>query len=125
FAPVLDAALGLRTGGRGEVIAVVAVETSAEFLGVLPQVRRLLATVAAVSALAVGLLAAFYFRLAAEQARLERSLSRAENLASVGELAATLAHEVRNPLGVIQGAAERLERHYAGPEPELFEYIQA
>ena len=36
-----------------------------------------------------------FVRLAAGQAQLEASLTRAENLASVGELAATLAHEVR------------------------------
>lgn len=117
FAPV-------REGPGGEVVAVLGVEASAEFLAVLPEIGRLLATTAALAWLAVVLLAIFFVRLAWQQQRLERSLARAENLASVGELAATLAHEVRNPLGVIQGAAERLRKHYAGPEPELFDYIK-
>jgi signal transduction histidine kinase len=117
FAPVRD-------GPGGEVVAVLGVESSAEFLAVLPDIGRLLATTAALAWLAVVLLAVFFVRLAWQQQALERSLARAENLASVGELAATLAHEVRNPLGVIQGAAERLKKHYQGPEPELFDYIR-
>jgi signal transduction histidine kinase len=117
FAPVRD-------GSGGAVAGVLGVEASAEFLAVLPEVGRLLATTAGLAAIAVLLLATFFVRLAWQQQRLERSLARAENLASVGELAATLAHEVRNPLGVIQGAAERLRKHYGGPEPELFDYIQ-
>jgi signal transduction histidine kinase len=121
FAPVRDT----DTAAPGPVLATLGVEASAEFLGVLPEIARLLATTALLAGLAVVLLAALFVRLAAGQAQLEASLARAENLASVGELAATLAHEVRNPLGVIQGAAQRLERHYRGPEPELFGYIQA
>lgn len=121
FAPVRD------TGGAapGRVLAALGVEASAEFLAVLPEIARLLASTALLASLAVMLLAALFVRLAKGQAELEASLARAENLASVGELAATLAHEVRNPLGVIQGAAQRLARNYQGPEPELFDYIQA
>jgi two-component system, NtrC family, sensor histidine kinase HydH len=121
FAPVRDT----ESAAPGPVLAALGVEASAEFLAVLPEIARLLASTALLAALAVVLLAALFVRLAAGQAALEASLTRAENLASVGELAATLAHEVRNPLGVIQGAAQRLARHYGGPEPELFDYIQA
>lgn len=36
----------------------------------------------------------------------ERQLVRAEHLSSLGEMAAHLAHEIKNPLGSIRGAAE-------------------
>ncbi len=122
FAPVRDAMAP--AAAVAPVVGVLGVEASADFLAVLPEIARLLASTALVGALAVLALAALFVRLLAAQQALERSLSRAENLASVGELAATLAHEVRNPLGVIDGAAKRLRRHYGGPEPELFGYIE-
>ncbi|HEX6838604.1 MAG TPA: ATP-binding protein, partial [Polyangia bacterium] len=40
--------------------------------------------------------------------RLERSLMRAEKLATIGTLSAGIAHEVGTPLGIISGRAEQL-----------------
>jgi len=121
FAPVRD----VNVPAPSPVLCVLGVEASAEFLAVLPDVARLLIATALSAMLAVFLLGALFLRLLGGQSALEASLARAENMASVGELAATLAHEVRNPLGVIEGAAQRLSRQYTGPEPELFGYIQA
>jgi two-component system sensor histidine kinase HydH len=57
---------------------------------------------------------------------LQRELARQERLSSLGQMAAGLAHEIRNPLGSIQGAAEMLgDRAPAGTrEGELFDVLR-
>jgi two-component system sensor histidine kinase PilS (NtrC family) len=57
---------------------------------------------------------------------MERELRRSEKLAAIGELSASIAHEIRNPLAAISGSiqmmaasrAQRAESVGASPEPE-------
>ncbi|MEM1349243.1 MAG: histidine kinase dimerization/phospho-acceptor domain-containing protein [Myxococcota bacterium] len=50
-------------------------------------------------------------RTLSERAELERELVRSGKLSALGELLAGVAHEIRNPLASIMGAAQALERH--------------
>ncbi len=52
---------------------------------------------------------------------LEEDLKRSDRLAMMGTLAAGLAHEIRNPLGGIKGAAQLLRRSVL-QNPSLLEY---
>lgn len=48
----------------------------------------------------------------------EEQLRRAERLSTLGEMAAVLAHEIRNPLGSIRGTAEILRDDYPVGSPK-------
>jgi two-component system, NtrC family, sensor histidine kinase HydH len=53
-----------------------------------------------------------------EQRRLEGQLHQSERLAALGEMTAGVAHEVRNPLGIISSTAELLQERLARYEPQ-------
>jgi len=49
---------------------------------------------------------------------MERQLEKAERLSSLGQLAAGVAHEVRNPLNAISIATQRLKRDFVPSDPQ-------
>jgi signal transduction histidine kinase len=53
----------------------------------------------------------------------EEQLRRADRLSALGELSAGMAHEIRNPLGSIKGAAEILRDDYGSQGPKA-EFVQ-
>lgn len=60
--------------------------------------------------------------------RVEADARRSERLAALGQMSAGLAHEIRNPLGVIKGSAEMLTQKLQGSQPlasELAGYISS
>lgn len=106
---IRDAAIAPVNGPNG-VIAVVAVEATVDYLSRLAGLRRTLLLTSIVITLAICAFAFLFVRGTLASARLERRLSRAENLAAMGRLTATLAHEIKNPLAIIRGSAQRLGR---------------
>lgn len=66
-----------------------------------PDVRAVLEVLAGQVAIAIE-----DFRLANENVQLERKLAEGERLAALGQLAATVAHEVKNPLSAIKSIAQ-------------------
>ena len=58
-----------------------------------------------------------FFTDLTEVKRLESQVRRMHTLAALGEMAATVAHEIRNPLGGIASFASLLERDLAADDP--------
>jgi signal transduction histidine kinase len=59
-----------------------------------------------------------YGALSAKHARAEEALRRRDRLAAMGELAASVAHEVRNPLNAIAMSVKRVRREFLATSAE-------
>lgn len=56
--------------------------------------------------------------------RLEFAVRQSEKLAAVGQLAAGIAHEIRNPLASISGSIQLLQTSFSGPQAEEKKLMQ-
>ncbi|MBM3334464.1 GAF domain-containing protein, partial [Candidatus Sumerlaeota bacterium] len=95
--------------------------------------QKLLAAVAAQAAVAIE--NANLYRQIEEKSRqlsesyeqlrqTQRELVRKEKLALLGEMSATVAHEIRNPLTAIRGFAQRISRKVDAAEGRICDYCQ-
>ena len=56
---------------------------------------------------------------------MERQLEKAERLSALGQLAAGVAHEIRNPLNAVSMASQRLRREFAPTDQERVAEFQS
>jgi two-component system, NtrC family, sensor histidine kinase HydH len=118
YLPIILAAF--RFGLRGGLVASVAV--SLLFLPHVLMTRAMLPRQASEAVfeiplyLVVGVVTGI---LSDRQRKANESLRRAERLKSLGEMAAGMAHEVKNPLAAIRSSAQILTDRLSGREGEL------
>ena len=91
--------LAYRLSREGQNLGLLLVEASTRAL--TSDVRAVLEVLAGQIAIAID-----DYRLADENVRLERKLAEGERLAALGQMAATVAHEVKNPLSAIKSIAQ-------------------
>lgn len=107
--------------------AILSVEASVRFFNVLNLYKRSLILSGLISLAFTFLFGLFLYRVMVSTTSAQESVRQAEKLATMGQLSADLAHEIRNALGVIDGTAEVLKQRYNPPEgkDEMFDYIPA
>jgi signal transduction histidine kinase len=117
YAPVFD--------GVGEVAGIVGVVTSAGFFDTLEGLRRTLFSAGAVVVALLAVLTSIYIGYARRLARAHAALQRGETLSAMGRMSAGIAHEIRNPLGIIKNTAQLLreELQEQGHSTELVDFI--
>jgi signal transduction histidine kinase len=111
------------TGQGADVVGGVGVVASATFFEALGQVRSTLFGAVALVLGGVVILGGVFARLFPAHENRESRLRRTETLATMGQMAAMLAHEIRNPLGIIRGAAERLGERFQIQDDEVYRFI--
>jgi signal transduction histidine kinase len=108
-----------------EVAGFVGVVGSAGFFETLGRLRRTLLVVGGTTVGLVIVLTFVYVEYARRLARVRAALQRNETLSAMGRMAAGIAHEIRNPLGIIKNTAQLLreEMQEARLDTRLVEYI--
>lgn len=111
--PLFRAWLPAHRSGALRVVRLDFAASAADFLNSYAIQSMVLVTLIATAL--VGL-SAYTFHLAGKAATLQRREAERDHLARLGEMAAVLAHEIRNPLGSIKGFGQLLregatERH--------------
>jgi|GEM_PF-1705256 len=98
-------------GPEGAVIGAVAVEGGSEAFQPLLQVRNALYGAAGVLTILVVTIFIGFQRTAGHLSKIEENMRHTDLLASIGQVSAGVAHEIRNPLAVLRGASTRLQRY--------------
>ncbi len=92
----------------GELLAIARIEVDAQHFGALSRLEEMAWWIHALSGvLAISLFGLFLWYGRATR-RWENELLHSEKLIGLGRLSATIAHEIKNPLGIIKATAQRL-----------------
>ncbi|KAA3661392.1 MAG: hypothetical protein DWQ10_04595, partial [Calditrichaeota bacterium] len=97
----------------GTIIGVVIVEASASQFNTIREFQRYMNVGLAFTFAIFGIAILFIYWIVSQFSQLQISAQRNERLASMGQMAATVAHEIRNPLGIIKSTAEVMKAQHA------------
>lgn len=103
-------------GPEGYVMAVLGVEANVDYFDVLAELRRNLWYASLFSVLGGLILGAVFLLLQRRVGRAEQQLFLGQTHAYLGRMVAVVAHELKNPLMIIRGSAERLVKTGDAPE---------
>ncbi len=114
YAPVTDP--------DNNVIGIIGVEGGAIFFDVLKALRRAIFLVDFGSIFLILILATLFYRQSLSLDRAHEAVLKGENLAAMGRMVASIAHEIRNPLSIIKTSAGHLQKKY-NIDDEVLSYI--
>ncbi len=109
----------------GYVVAIVTVSGSPDFFEVLDDLKMAAYLTGGLVLVVLVLMGVFLSQINLALGRYRASIMRQENLVAMGRMTAGIAHEIRNPLGIIRGAGEHLQRllQAEGIEDEVADFI--
>lgn len=115
FAPLQDM--------DGFILGILVIEVRAEYFETITNLRNQLLLFSVLNFLLVLIIAYFLFRMIRKTIFYEREIQEQEHLVQLGTMAASVAHELRNPLGIIEATNDLIRKKYGQNDDEVFQYI--
>jgi signal transduction histidine kinase len=113
------------TDSNNKTAGVLVVEAPADFFDVLDQFNNGLIIFSGISLFVILIVAYLLWFAFRRLILIQEQMRDQEHLVRLGEMAASVAHEIRNPLSIINGAHSLIEKKYGRPDDEFFRYIPA
>jgi signal transduction histidine kinase len=106
------------------VVAVLGIDADYTFFKSLADFKNNLVYINIVSFIFILVFGAAFILINRRLISTQEALYRASALTSMGQMAATMAHEIKNPLGIIKATAQRIKSRYGKDSYDrLFEFI--
>lgn len=108
----------------GKIIGVQIVEAKATYFTTVEKLRNRLLLFSIINLIVISIIAVFLFRIMNKAVEYQSTIKDHEHLVQLGTMGASVAHEIRNPLAIIEGSNELIRKKYGKKtKDEIFDYI--
>ena len=107
----------------GYTIAVISIEAKANYFEIISSLRHRLLLFSLINSALIILIAFFLSIMIRRSLQYQAEIKEQERLVELGTMAATVAHELRNPLNIIEATNDVIQKKYAKTNDEVFSFI--